>query len=128
MTLTLIFFAIVIAGMIASAFVVFVSSTKKRIQHNKRVRLAILEALYEVPNLNVGALRWAVMSKGALVTSYPGGDLSFERQLGWLIFWRKVKRARDGRLVLSSKMRRAITQFERRSTGHALPQTQRELL
>ena len=126
-TLTLVFFAIVVAGMTAAAFVVFVSSTRKRIQHNKRVRLAILEVLYEVPNLNAGALRWAVMSKGALVTSYPGDDPSFERQLGRLVFWGKVKRARDGRLFLSPRMRQAA-QLEQRSARHALPQTQRELL
>ena len=128
MTLTLIFFAIVVAGMTASAFVVFVSSARKRVRHNKRVRVAILEGLYEVPNLNVGALRWVVMSKGALATSYPGDDPSFERQLGRLIFWGKVKRARDGRLLLSSKMRQAIAQLEQRSARHTLPQTQRELL
>ena len=127
MTLTLVFFAIVVAGMTASALVVFVSSAGKRIQHNKRVRMAVLESLYEVPNLNAGALRWAVMSKGALATSYPGDDPSFDRQLGRLIFWGKVKRARDGRLFLSPRMRQAA-QLEQRSAGHALPQTQRELL
>ena len=127
MTLTLILFVIVIAGMTASALVVFVSSARKRIQHNKRVRMAVLEALYEVPNLNAGALRWAVMSKGALATSYPGDDPSFERQLGRLIFWGKVKRARDDRLFLSPRMRQTA-QLEQRSAKHALPQTQRELL
>lgn len=126
-TLAFTLFAVIVAGMTVSAFVVFVSSTRKRVQHNKRVRAAILEALYEVPNLNAGALRWAVMSKGALATSYPGDDPSFDRQLGRLIFWGKVKRARDGRLFLSPRMRQAA-QVEQRSAGHALPQTQRELL
>ena len=96
-------FAAVGLILVAAAVKVTVSETRKSIDHRRRVRAAVLDALHRVPGLTAGALRWVLATNGTLTSGLKDGDPSFDRQLKRLLFWGWIERNRKARLYISAR-------------------------